>query len=224
MSVDGFWEKHWNRTMDFFLYRIVIIFHLFSSAEQATFSILLPVDTTKIHLALIMETDPSDGRLWKWCSPKVTKAIFWGHMFFQKCSFCSSRLRTDFPLRLNRPETKKCTLRWGHGVWVSSRLSSCPLCLHIVSARPPPTMCVPVHACVFTHVPTHVRYFSFLVSVCQSVFTSVSLFLFGYSAFRSWLPYVIYLRLHRPWERPWIAVTSNIPGWNSWEWSQQPLA
>lgn len=181
MSVDGFGEKHWNRTMDFFLYRIVIIFHLFSSAEQTTFSILFPVATTKIHLGLIMGTDPSNGRLWKWCSLQVTKAIFWGHIFFQKCSFCSLRLRTDFPLRLNRPETKKCTLGWGHGdlgfisfVYLSS-LSPFSYCVS------PPTMCVHVHACVFTHVPTHVRYFPFLVSVCQSVSTcfSVSVWIFS---------------------------------------------
>lgn len=152
MSVDGFWGKHWNRTMDFFLHKIVIIFHLFSLAEQTTFSILFPVDTTKIHLALIMGTDPSDGRLWKWCSPKVTKAIFWGHMFFQKCSFFSSRLRNDFPLHLNRPETKKCTLGWGHGDldFISFVfLSSLSLSSYCVSPAPH-YVCACACVCVYT--------------------------------------------------------------------------
>lgn len=215
--MDGFWEKHWNRTMDFFLYKIVIIFHLFSLAEQTPFSILFLVDTTKILLALIMGTDPSDGKLWKWCSPKVTKAIFWGHMFFLKCSL---RLRTDFPLHLNRPETKKCTPRWGHeGLGLISFVFLSSLCLSL-SCISPAHHCVFMCMCVFTHVPTHVRYFPILVSLCHSVSTSVSRSLFEYSAFGDWLPYVIYLRLHRPQERPWIAVTSNIPDWIHWQSSQ----
>lgn len=154
-----------------------------------------------------MGSNPSDGRLWKWCSPKVTKAIFWGHMFFQKRSFCSSRIRTDFPLHLNMPETKKCTPRWGHeGLGFILYVFLFSLCLSSSCVSPAPHR---VCMCVFTHVPTHLRHFPFLVFVCLSESISVSLSLFGYSAVGSWLSYMIYLRLHRPQERPWLLLPAT---------------